>query len=150
MKRKLKKSASIVQKPSISRLFLRQEELKSLIHVPLLEYVSKIIRILFFFFSFCPYGTLLRIHNPRRKRTQIMCSSLSSPRMRRREICFLRPPHFRFCRGGQRRWIQCATKTAQLGGITTQSEIGRLLGEEWMPRSTKSFKSTSLFNCCFY
>lgn len=53
LKRKLKKSVWRVQKPSISRLFLRQEELKSLIHVPLLEYVSKMICIFFFF---CPYG----------------------------------------------------------------------------------------------
>ena len=35
---------------------LRQEELKSLTHLPLLEYVGKILCIFF-----CPYGMLLRI-----------------------------------------------------------------------------------------
>lgn len=45
---------------------LRQEELKSLIHVPLMEYISKII-----FIFFCPYGTLLRIQNLSRERAHV-------------------------------------------------------------------------------
>lgn len=51
---------------------LRQEELKSLIHVPLMEYISKIICIFF-----CPYGTLLRIQNLSRERAHVFLPWLS-------------------------------------------------------------------------
>lgn len=64
---------------------LRQEGLHCLTHVPLLEHISKVIRN-----SFCPYGTLIRIQNPRGERSQIIRSSLGCPGTVRRENWFLK------------------------------------------------------------